>query len=140
VNSLHIAIAEDNPLDLQVLKEVLDHFGKDYRLTIAVDGAQARDFILKIGEYRNHPPADVIFLDMNMPKFTGLEVLRLIPNSAELPVCLLTSSLRERRSIEEHFAPKKICYLTKPVDEENLIECFRSHDHLRSVAERLGLQ
>ena len=82
---LHIAIAEDNPLDLAVLKGVLDQFSVDYRLTVAVDGKEARDFILKQSQYVNSPPADVIFLDMNMPKLTGLEVLREISGSAELP-------------------------------------------------------
>jgi CheY-like chemotaxis protein len=137
VERLHIAIAEDNPLDLSVLKDVLDQFSTDYRLTVAVDGEQARDFILKLGDYRNFPPADVIFLDMNMPKLTGLEVLRLIPDSAELPVCMLTSSEHERRLIEQHFAPKKICYLTKPIDREHLLECFRSHEQMRPIGDRL---
>src|ERR1700704_3352056 len=82
VDQLHIAIAEDNPLDLSVLKEVLDQFRTDYKLTAVVDGQEARDFILKLGYYRNFPPADVIFLDMNMPKLTGLGVLRQIPDSA----------------------------------------------------------
>ena len=72
-----------------------------------------------------------------MPKLTGLEVLRQIPDSAKLPVCLLTSSKRERQSIERHFAPKKACYLTKPIDREGLLDCFRSHEQLRRVAELL---
>jgi CheY-like chemotaxis protein len=137
VERIHIAVAEDNPSDLLCLKEVLDQLGVDYTLTIATDGEEARDFILKHGRYRSFPPADIIFLDMNMPKLTGLEVLRQIPNSAELPVCLLTSSERERQAIEEHFAPAKISYLIKPVDEKKLLKCLRSYDHLRPVVERL---
>jgi CheY-like chemotaxis protein len=124
-------------MDLRVLKQVLDQISPDYRLTVMIDGQQARDFILKVGDYREFPPADVIFLDMNMPKLTGLEVLREIPDSAELPVCMLTSSERERRSIEQHFAPKKICYLTKPIDREHLLECFQSHEQMWPVARRL---
>ena len=137
VRRLHIAIAEDNPLDLGALTGVLNQFSLDYRLTVAVDGEEARDFILKQGRYLDFPPADVIFLDMNMPKLTGLEVLRQIPDSAELPVCLLTSSVRERQSVEQLFAPKKACYLTKPIDQKGLLDCFRSHDRLRHVAELL---
>ena len=116
----------------------MDEAGIDYVLTVAVDGEEARDFILKQGRYRNFAPADVIFLDMNMPKFTGLEVLRQIPDSAELPVCVLTSSQCERNAIDQHFAPKKICYLAKPVDEKHLLACLLSHRHLRAIAERIG--
>jgi CheY-like chemotaxis protein len=73
---------------------------------------------------------------MNMPKLTGLEVLREIPNSAELPVCVLTSSDRERQSIEKHFEPKKVSYLIKPVDPSQIFRCFRSLAHLRPVVGR----
>jgi CheY-like chemotaxis protein len=128
VERIHIAVAEDDPLDLMWLTTVLDQLGLNYELTVALDGEEARDFILKDGKYRNFPPAHVIFLDMNMPKLTGLEVLRQIPDSAELPVCVLTSSDSERQSIEQHFAPKKVSYLSKPVDEEQLLQCLRSHE------------
>src|ERR1700676_120232 len=77
VERIHIAVAEDNPADVSWLKTVLDELALDYRLTVAVDGEEARDFILKNGTYRNFPPAQVIFLDMNMPKLTGLEVLQI---------------------------------------------------------------
>lgn len=111
--------------------------GLSYNLTVAVDGEQARDFILKHGVYRTFPRADLIFLDMEMPKLTGLEVLRQIPDSAELPVCILTSSQRERQAIKDHFAPRRVSYLRKPVDGEQLLECLRSHDQLRALAKRL---
>jgi CheY-like chemotaxis protein len=138
VKRLHIAVAEDDPADRMWLKTILDKLGIDYRLTVAEDGEEARDFILKHGRYASFPPAELIFLDMNMPKMTGLEVLRGIPDSAELPVCILTSSERERKLVEEHFAPKKVSYLTKPVDAEQLLDCLRCHNHLRPVVEQLA--
>ena len=135
---IHVAVADDNPSDVLALREVLDQLGLVYALTVAVDGGEARDFILKQGRYLSFPPADVIFLDMNMPKLTGLEVLREIPDSAELPVCMLTSSIRERALIDQHFAPKKISYMSKPVDGKQLLECLQSHDKLRPIAELLA--
>ena len=134
---LHIAIAEDDPIDLALFRTALDRLGLKYMLTIAKDGEEARDFILKQGRYRGLPSADVIFLDLNLPKLTGLEVLREIPGSQELPVCLLTDSKRGRQTIDLHFAPKTVCYLTKPIDTDRLLECFRFHEHLRPIAERL---
>ena len=137
MRSIHIAVAEDNPSDVVELREVLDQVGLKYTLTVALDGEAARDLILKRGPYQNSPPPDVIFLDMNMPKLSGLEVLQQIPDSAELRVCVLTSSERERRLIEEHFAPKKISYLIKPVNREQLLKCLRSYDQLRPIAEQI---
>ena len=120
------------------VKTVLDELGLDYRLTIAKDGEEARDFILKQGRYSNFPPAQLILLDMNMPKLTGLEVLQEIPDSAELPVCILTSSDREEQLVADHFAPKKVSYLRKTLDGEQLISCMRCHDHLRPLAQQLA--
>jgi CheY-like chemotaxis protein len=73
LDRIHIAVAEDDPMDLMWLKTHLDHLGLDYELNVALDGEEARDFILKDGKYRNSPPAHVIFPDMNMPKLTGLD-------------------------------------------------------------------
>jgi hypothetical protein len=52
VDRIHIAAADDNPLDLLNLKNILDDFRLDYKFTIAEDGEEARDFILKDGRYR----------------------------------------------------------------------------------------
>jgi CheY-like chemotaxis protein len=101
VNRIHIAIAEDDPSDRMWLKTILDKLGLNYRLTIAVDGEEARDFILKHGQYSSFPPAQP-----TCRKLSGLEVLHGIPDSAELPVSILTSSQRERKLVEQHFAPK----------------------------------
>jgi len=72
VPPIHITVAEDNPSDVATLREVLDQLGLDYVLTVLVDGAEARDFILKSGRFRDFSAADLIFLDMNMPKLNGL--------------------------------------------------------------------
>jgi CheY-like chemotaxis protein len=52
VEPIHIAVAEDNPLDVATLRQVLDQVGLDYALTVAVDGEDACDFILKRGRYQ----------------------------------------------------------------------------------------
>ncbi|MDP9112783.1 MAG: response regulator [Acidobacteriota bacterium] len=134
---IHIVVAEDDPIDLVALKQVLDQLGIPYSLTVAVNGEEARDLILMRGRYQNLPPPDLIFLDMNMPKLSGLEVLQQIPGSAQMCVCVLTSSERERRLVEEHFAPKKISYLIKPIDREQVLKCLKSYDQLRPIAQQL---
>jgi DNA-binding response OmpR family regulator len=62
------------------------------RLTVAEDGEQAVECLLREGRYAGNPSADLIFLDMHLPLFDGLEVLRKVPGSALLPVCMLTNS------------------------------------------------
>ncbi len=55
MRTIHVAIAEDNPADLMWMQQVLEDLGLDYKLTVATDGEEARDFILKHGKYRNVP-------------------------------------------------------------------------------------
>jgi hypothetical protein len=55
VEQIHIAIAEDDPLDVMWLQTVLDHIGLKYKLTVALDGEEARDFILKQGKISKFP-------------------------------------------------------------------------------------
>ena len=128
---LHILLAEDNPSDVTWLKLTLDEMGLDYRLTLAQDGEQARDYLL------SEIKPDLIMLDINLPKLTGIEVLQSVPAAAKLPVCFVTGSQIERRFVLNHFAPAVVSYLTKPVDRDKMLNCLRAYEGLRPVAEKI---
>jgi len=138
MRTVEISVIEDSATDLQWLRVILSDVGLKHRLTVAADGEQGVDCLLRRGRYIGNPSADLIFLDMHLPKFDGLEVLRKVPDSAQLPICLLTSSERERTLIGEHFG-KPIGYLIKPLSAEKLIYYLRSHAPLRAVANALGV-
>jgi CheY-like chemotaxis protein len=134
---LEIAVIEDNRADLEWLKIILDEVDLKHRLTVATDGEQAVQCLLRQGHYAGNPPADLIFLDMHLPKFDALDVLRKVPDSAQLPVCLLTSSDLEQELISRHFG-KPTAYLIKPLSAEKLICCLRSHEDLRPIADTIA--
>ena len=100
---VEISVIEDSPADVRWLKMILSEVGLKHRLTVAEDGEQAVECLLREGRYAGNPSADLIFLDMHLPMFDGLEVLRKVPGSALLPVCMLTSSERERGLMAAHF-------------------------------------
>jgi CheY-like chemotaxis protein len=131
---LHILVAEDNPADVTWLKITLDQMGLDYRLTLAQDGEQARDYLL--GRKPVAKP-DLVMLDVNLPRLTGIEVLQSLPPTEKLPVCFVTGSQIERRFVLNHFERAVVTYITKPVDREKILDCLRSYDDLRPLAERL---
>jgi CheY-like chemotaxis protein len=66
----------------------------------------------------------MMFLDINLPKKNGHEVLQYVKESEELrhiPVIMLTTSSSEKDIVESyrHYAN---CYITKPVDVNHFID------------------
>lgn len=77
----------------------------------AADGHQALEVFI-----RERP--DLVFLDVEMPGMTGLEVCRRIrgmPQGANIPIMIVTGS-DDRKSIDEGFEAGATQYKTKPVN------------------------
>ena len=77
---------------------------------------------------------DVVISDVNMPNMTGLELLRTIrQRDLELPVILLTGMPNVDAALEagQHGA---LHYLTKPVDNERLVQAVWRAERLRRLA------
>lgn len=67
-----------------------------------------------------------LIVDVNMPAMTGLELFRhLIDAGRPIPTILLTaypSDVDRARALNDG----AICYLRKPIDEQNLSQCLRA--------------
>jgi CheY-like chemotaxis protein len=135
---MKLLAVEDNYADIHWLKMVLDRMGVVYTLSVVTDGEKAVDFLLKRGEYAEAPDPDLVLLDLNLPKMTGIEVLQAVPNSDKIPVCIITGSPAEREQVMRRFGIRRIAYVVKPVDRDRLLNCFRCYEHLRPVAEELA--
>lgn len=119
---LEILLVEDNPGDVRFTEEVLKDVQVRNRLTVAKDGVEALAVLRREGKYGEAPRPDVILLDLNLPKKTGLEMLTEMKNSEELkgiPVVILTTSEAEP-DINKSFDLYANCYITKPIDGERL--------------------
>jgi two-component system response regulator len=126
---LKVLVVEDTAADRFWLEYALQNLGLNCAFSVAGDGEQAVDFLLKRGRYSQAPTPDVIFLDVHLPKFDGLEVLRQLPNAKELPICVLTNSDAERELFRTEFGIQDSNYLRKPVSHEGLVgsSCYRNH-------------
>jgi CheY-like chemotaxis protein len=118
---VEILLVEDNPHDRELTLRALQKNNLANKVQIAVDGAEALDFIFAQGKYQdrevNNPPR-VILLDLKLPKVSGVEVLQKIksdPLTKMIPVVVLTSS-REDRDIEKCYQLGVNSYIVKPVD------------------------
>ncbi|WP_192820392.1 response regulator [Rufibacter sp. LB8] len=121
---IQILLVEDNKSDAMLTIRALKKHNLANNLIHLADGAQALDFIFGTGEFvgRNiDQKPKVIFLDLKMPKVSGLEVLRIIKGDDRtklIPVVMMTSSKEERDIIESHQLGVN-SYVVKPVGFEN---------------------
>lgn len=123
VQPVAILIVEDNPGDVRLIKEVFKDGKVVNSLIVAKDGVEA---LAILRDPSNEPP-DLILLDLNLPRKTGLEVLDEIKNDPGLkriPVIVLTTSSNEEDVLKSYnlFAS---AYLTKPVDLNEFIAVVR---------------
>lgn len=107
-----ILLGEDNPADVYLIRQALEEHGVKYRLEIASHGGE---MIAALARVRTDPP-DLIVLDLNLPRYDGLEILKLIRDNSMLtgiPVVILTSSdsPKDRVAASQFGAD---CYIRKP--------------------------
>lgn len=131
VKEVEILLVEDNPGDVLLTQEALLDGKVDNRIHWAKDGDEAIAFLEGRAPFENVPRPHVIFLDLNLPRKSGHEVLTFIksdPRFRSIPVVILTSSKAESDILRsyDHYAN---CYVTKPVDLDKFMKVIRSIDH-----------
>jgi chemotaxis family two-component system response regulator Rcp1 len=92
---VHILLVEDNSADVRLFRQALLETHTPHRLSIADDGEDALDYLLKRGARASAEIPDLIILDLNLPRKNGFEVLREIRSTNEIkriPVVILSSS------------------------------------------------
>jgi len=97
----HILIVEDNLGHQRLTEYALKGSTTPVRCTVVRDGQEILDYLERrppFGDRSAYPDADLILLDLNLPKRDGREVLRVIksdPRFAGIPVVVLSTSDRE---------------------------------------------
>jgi two-component system response regulator len=97
-------------------------------LNVVMDGEEAMAFLHKKGKYADVRRPDLIFLDLNLPKKDGREVLAEIKSDAELrriPVVVLTTSQAEE-DIAKTYELGANCYCTKPIDLDSFLNLVQT--------------
>jgi two-component system, chemotaxis family, response regulator Rcp1 len=93
-----ILLVEDNIADIELLKLALRESSLIHQLYVVMDGEKAIDFLAQRGEYAQAPHPDLILLDLNLPRKSGIEVLADIKRRVilkRIPVVVLTSSVSD---------------------------------------------
>ncbi|MBA7668080.1 Response regulator rcp1 [subsurface metagenome] len=121
-----ILLVDDDEDDILITRRAFERYEPKNTLYVVRDGDEALDFIYHRGDYKDKsiPAPRLIFLDINMPKMNGLEVLRRLKNDPEkrrIPVVILTTSRREQDKIESYNLGVN-SYIVKPVDFTKFME------------------
>ena len=118
-----ILLIEDNPSDVDLTRRALERSRIANDLVVAEDGEAALEYLRREDLYEL--PA-LALLDLNLPKLSGLEVLRQIRADARtrrLPVVILTSS-KEEQDLATGYDLGVNSYIRKPVDFRQFAHCI----------------
>jgi two-component system response regulator len=98
---------------------------------VVKDGAEALRYLRRQSPYENAERPDIIFLDLNLPKVNGAEVLQAIKNDDNLrriPVIVWTTS-RSEKDVATVYDQRANCCLTKPVDLDSFFRMVNCAQH-----------
>lgn len=123
-------LVEDNSSDEELTLLALRKCNLMDKVVVARDGSEALDYLFGRGAFAGRDTDDVpqvVLLDLNLPKISGVDVLRAIRSNEgtkQLPVVILTSS-NEDRDLAEGYACGANSYIVKPVDFVQFAEAVR---------------
>jgi two-component system, response regulator len=129
-----ILLVEDNDADAELASRAFQRAEIKNPLMRARDGLEALDYLFARGKYAARDPYDLpvfVLLDLNIPKISGLEVLKAIradERTMHLPIIVLSSSgeERDRLGAYKHFANS---YIIKPLDYDQFVSAARQLSH-----------
>jgi two-component system response regulator len=130
MDSKTILLVEDNTDDEALTFRALMKNNISNQLVVARDGAEALDYLFATGKYSGRDVTlgpQVVLLDLNLPKVSGLEVLRQLradERTKLLPVVILTSSNEDQDRLQGYDSGAN-SYVRKPVDFNQFVECVR---------------
>lgn len=122
-----ILLVEDSPSDVTMTMAALSACHIVNEIHLARDGEEAIAFLRRTGPHRGAPRPDLIFLDLNLPKKDGREVLAEVkadPDLRSVPVIVLTSSVAPN-DIARAYDLHANAYVAKPVTFDGFLATIR---------------
>ena len=120
---VRLLLVEDNPADVNLVREALAEHHVDCDLLVISDGETAIRFVDRLDEEETRC-VDLVVLDLNLPRRTGREVLERVRASSacgNVPVMILSSS-GAARDVKETIQLGARRYVRKPVALEDFMK------------------
>lgn len=124
-----ILLVEDNRDDEELTLMAFERSGLEYEIDVVRDGAETLDYLFATGKYNGQPKRrpTVVLLDLNLPKVSGLEVIRRLRADAKtrsLPIVVLTTSSEQEDMISSYELGCN-SYVRKPVNFSDFLAASR---------------
>ena len=125
---IEILLIEDNPGDARLTVEALRDARILNQVHVVENGAEALAFLRQEGKYADVPRPSLVFLDLNLPKISGHEVLKAMKADERLrgiPVVIISSSDNEAE-VNRAYDEQVSCYIVKRLDFDEYFAAIRS--------------
>ncbi|RCS27261.1 response regulator [Polaribacter sp. WD7] len=116
--NLNILLIEDNLIEIMKMKRTISFLKLDHTLHEAKNGEEALEILKDKSKY-----PDIILLDLNMPKISGIEFLKIIKDNDALkhiPVIILTTS-DNQKDLFECYKIGVSGYILKPLKYDDYV-------------------
>jgi CheY-like chemotaxis protein len=130
-STIVLLLVEDDPGDVTMTREALAEAKVLHDLHVVDNGEAAIAFLRQEAPYADAPRPDLIFLDLNLPRMDGREVLAIVKSDASLrriPLVVLTTS-DSQDDIARSYDLHANAYVTKPVGLESFLTAVQQIDH-----------
>ena len=115
-NRPEVLLVDDNPADIDLMREILGSCKCHYHVHAVGDGEEAISFLHRRGKYGDAPAPDLVILDLNLPRKDGRMVLKELKSDAlfcKIPIIVFTTS-QASADIASSYELGANCYLRKP--------------------------
>ncbi len=115
-HSVHILLAEDNPVNQKLVKLMLTKAG--YRVEVVNNGKEA------VEKYAESPDAfDLIFMDVQMPEMDGMEATETIRDKGLGTIPIIAMTAHAMKGVRERCIDAGMDdYITKPINRERVFK------------------
>lgn len=111
-----VLIVEDNPINLKLLRDILNF--QKFEVIETIDGKSAIETV-----ENNYNKIDLILMDLQLPDMNGLEVIQKIkttPESKNIPIIVVSAHAMES-DIKKCHEAGCLDYITKPINVQEFI-------------------
>jgi CheY-like chemotaxis protein len=126
MKEVQILLVEDNEGDIVLTQEAFEEGKIKTNISVVKNGRDALNFLFRRDKYQDAIIPDIILLDLNIPIFSGFEVLKEIKGDEvlkKIPVIILTTSSNSS-DIDKAYDLHANSYVIKPINMSDFLKAI----------------